>query len=190
MVDRLQVKLFRVELSADPFEHLFVLFVLRVPDGFEKIGIAVDSAAVFGRAGARAVKAARVTSLGIGRKNFFKHDLMLPAVAKVILVNYFSPRHGEDLIEPHFPFVPCLGEIIGVRNAVIDSPDDELVQVAVEPAHDLLNDPVELGKRDIAPDLKPPPDRGAAFFERDLQLINLHLTFQKFTALTVCDGFG
>jgi len=62
--------------------------------------------------------------------------------------------------------------------------------VTVGPAHDLLNDPVQLGERDIAPDLKPPPDRGAIVSQRDLELINLHLTFPKFTALTIRDGFG
>lgn len=98
--------------------------------------------------------------------------------------------HGELFVEAlvdeinDFVFAFELGALglhagvsnIGVRNTVIDPPDDELVQVAVEPAHDLLNDPMQLGKRDIAPDLEPPPDRGPAVFECDFQSRRLRIS--------------
>ena len=50
-------------------------------------------------------------------------------------------------------------------------PDDELVQMAILPAHDDLENVVKFPEREVR-HLNPPPDRGVAFFERDLELVD------------------
>jgi hypothetical protein len=48
----------------------------------------------------------------------------------------------------------------------------ELMQVRVRPAHYELNNPVQLGKPDIAWDLYPPPDERANISQANLELMN------------------
>ena len=50
-------------------------------------------------------------------------------------------------------------------------PDDELVQMAILPAHDDLENVVKLPEREVR-HLHPPPDRRVASLERQLELVD------------------
>lgn len=45
-IDRFNVEMFRIERTTNPVEHLFVILVFRIADGFEEFVVAGDSTAV------------------------------------------------------------------------------------------------------------------------------------------------
>src|SRR6202035_4267241 len=68
LVDRLDVKLLRVELVADPFEHFLVLRVAGVLDGLQEVAVAPRPAAILRWAGPLAVDTARIMDARFIRK--------------------------------------------------------------------------------------------------------------------------
>jgi len=100
---------------------------------------------------------------------------MLPTVSEVILVNEpdLPSRLGDladgDLLLVPFFHVPF--PIFGIEGSVVFPPDNELVQMAILPAHDDLKDFVKFAQRAIR-HLNPPPYRWMALLEGDLELID------------------
>ena len=100
---------------------------------------------------------------------------MLPGVPEIILVNEPDPssRLG-DLADRNLFLVRLFHapvQVLGIEGSVVFAPDDELVQMAILPAHDHLKDFVKFAQRAIR-HLNPPPYRWMALFERDLELID------------------
>src|SRR5215213_3189736 len=96
---------------------------------------------------------------------------MLPVVTEVVLVAELRLLTLDHLAQLVPPLVGHLGTVIWVRLAVRLAADDELVQVGVGPAHDHLENLVQLGEADVGGDLDSPPDRRLAVHERDLDLV-------------------
>jgi hypothetical protein len=63
-----------------------MFWMSRVLDDLEEIAIAMDSANVFERTGTSAIETAWVLSVLFPRSDSFQAHFMLPAVAKVVLV--------------------------------------------------------------------------------------------------------
>src|SRR5438552_14972257 len=74
----------RIEWPAEPLPHLFVIRMLRVADGEEKLFIATDAAAVLGRAGASTVDAPRIVSRRVARHQALVNQFVFPVVAEVV----------------------------------------------------------------------------------------------------------
>jgi hypothetical protein len=108
----------------------------------------------------------------------------MPVVAKIVVVHKLSARCCHNLAQLTFPFVFCLAriEVIFVGYAVSLALDDELVEVRIFPAHDALQDSVELGERSVTLHLHTPPDGGlrAAEFYLDLEDFDLLWHFRRF----------
>ena len=85
----------------------------------------------------------------------------------------FRPDLGDladrDLLLVLHFHVPV--RIFGIEGSVVFAPDNELVQMAILPAHDDLKDFVKFAQRAIR-HLNPPPYRWMALLEGDLELID------------------
>ena len=109
------------------------------------------------------------------RKDFFYHEHVLPVVAKVVVVHKLRVLARQHVAEFVFPFVfrfPWSG-IIFIGYPVSLVLDDELVQVGILPAHNALQDSVELGERDVASHLDAPPDGRVRAAECHFDLVGL-----------------
>lgn len=96
-VDPLKIEALRVEFAAHPFEQLIMLFVRGVTDRLQKTPVSPNTAAILGRAGLRAADKPRVGFTFDRPENLFDRDLMLPAVAKIILVDKLGAFLGNYL---------------------------------------------------------------------------------------------
>src|SRR5438445_6898120 len=122
-VDPLRIEAFGIERATDPLHHVLVLGMRGIADRSEEIGISRNAAAVVGRAGALAADAARHRNARGGREDFFEHDLVLPSVAEIVLVDdgVFFP--AEHLVEAETILVFRVQVIefgIALGNAVVD----------------------------------------------------------------------
>jgi hypothetical protein len=59
----IEVEFLRVELAADPFQHILVALVLRIAYRLKELGVAPDPAAVLGRARPLTLDAAGILDL-------------------------------------------------------------------------------------------------------------------------------
>src|SRR5271157_4762468 len=174
-VHGLEVELFRVELAADPFLHLPVVRVLRVRYRFQEIGVARDPAYVLRWTRSCPFEAPGILDLGLWFQRLFQGDLMLPGVTEVVFVGEPDlPSHLGDLADQDVLLVLRLHvpvHIVWILGSVVCAPDDELVQMAILPAHDDLDNEVKLPEREVR-HLYPPPDRRVASLERQLELVD------------------
>jgi hypothetical protein len=110
---------------------------------FEEIGVTTGTATIFRRAGVRSIEANRELERGMYRVGPLHEYFVFPGVAEVIVVAepVVALRDIGEL-EPNFMkfFVGPFVEVRSVQGVT----DPELVEVAVRPAHPLLEDQVEL----------------------------------------------
>src|SRR5271157_1438077 len=99
-VHGVEVELLRVELPTDPLLQVPVVRVLRVRYRLQEIGVAPSTAAVLGRASPGSFEAPGILNLGLWFQRLFQGDLMLPGIAKVVLVGKPDlPSHLGDLAD-------------------------------------------------------------------------------------------
>lgn len=150
-------------------------------DRLQELVVSPDAAYVLGRTGAPASQNAWALDPGPGRGDALEHDLILPAIAEIVLVYYLVLALSEHVLEPDFPLVLAPDAKLRIRLTVQDLPPAKLVQMTVGPAHDDLEDPVELIQGHVARRLEPSSDRRPGSTECHLQLVQL---------LFVCHRFG
>src|SRR5271165_1155991 len=174
-VDFVHREFIRVEPATAPYHYIIVILVVWVSDRFEELGIARDASHILRWACSCPFDAAGILDLRLWFQDFLKEDLMLPGVPEVILVNEPDlPSRLGDLADRnpllvsffHLPF-----PIFVIEGSVVFPPDNELVQMAILPAHDHLKDFVKFPQRAIR-HLNPPPYRWVALFQRELELID------------------
>src|SRR5438552_3934360 len=85
-VHALSVELLGVEFATNPFQPLFVLWVVRVIQDLEELSIAPDATDVLGRTGSPAFEADRVCHTGLRLQQLLDDEVVLPSVAKVIFI--------------------------------------------------------------------------------------------------------
>jgi hypothetical protein len=124
---------------------------------FQKIGIAAGPATVFRWACVRSVDANRELENRADRVGSLHHHLVLPGVTEVIVIG--EPLTGMcEVSESAFGFVQFFLRPILEVHPVEGIADPELVEVAVRPAHHLLEDQMELIEPKGAGDKNPTPD--------------------------------
>src|SRR5436190_5005145 len=175
-IDNVQVESLRIEGTSHPFQQFFVPLVLWIGHRLEQLFVTSDSAAILGRAGARASKTHRILRSGFGAQSFLDDNVMQPAVAHVIFVPHAALGTGDHIGQGRFGFAPHFGaaefrEYIA-RGEVLPA-NHELMQMRIGPAQDMLQDHVELSECGIARHVDTPPDRRPDSFESHLNLINL-----------------
>ena len=200
-VDFIEVELFGVEFPAYPFDELLVSLVLGVFKGFEHVIVAPDAAAVVGRAGEFALEAHRVIHTLSRRADLDHLDLVVPTVAEVVLIDELALDRRGQFAEPCFPFIlgvfklhsrvapatlaaHILSEFVPLFAVYKSSnrslgrlgprvADDKLMQVRVGPAHNDLDDLVQVAQLYVAWHGDTPPDGRLAPEERDFEFVDL-----------------
>jgi hypothetical protein len=197
LVDRTEIKGLGIEVAADPFQVFLVFGMLGVARRLQEVFVAGYSAYVFGRTGAGARQAERVTHARLRGKNVFDEDLVLPEVAEIVLVRKPRRLTRDDIAEPLFVFIYRFAQthVALIRYPVLRAPDEEpvevgvrpthdglqnAVEVGVRPTHDGLQNAVELGKGDVAPHLELTPDGWVRAAEADPELVNLNWSCSSF----------
>jgi hypothetical protein len=129
--------------------------------------VAVDTAAVLGRARAPPASAGHPRSGLLAGENGFELDDVLPVVTEVVAVEQPPAELGKNLVEAHlmignaglaFVHLERAEVVLGVV-AVIVRAGAEPVQVAVGPAERGLDDVVDLVEIKVGSEFKPAPER-------------------------------
>src|SRR5271165_3599299 len=164
-VDFVHREFIRVEPATASYHHIIVILVVWVSDRFEELGIARDASHILRWACSCPFDAAGVRNIRLWFQDFLKEDLMLPGVPEVILVNEPDlPSRLGDLADRNLFLVHLFRapvQVLGIEGSVGFAPDNELVQMAIFPAHDALKDFVKFAQSAIR-HVNPTPDRRVA----------------------------
>ena len=88
--------------------------MLGVPEGFEEFVVAPNATNILWRARTLALVNSHRLAFSRSRRDGFKHELMLPAVTEVILVNHSVLRFQQDILQPYFPLVDAPDAELGI----------------------------------------------------------------------------
>src|SRR2546422_810483 len=142
----------RVERPAGPAHHVLVLLVLGIGDDREEVLVARRPAHIFGRTSAGTGNAARIARARLTRVRPLELEHVLPAVTEVAAVGSaraLDHEGGSDADLPARERRALVLELVVrdadaerlVRGGLVQL---ELVQVAVLPAHGILNRDVKV----------------------------------------------
>jgi hypothetical protein len=104
---------------------------------------------------------------------------MLPTVAEIVFVDKCITG-VDNVIQPHMGFISGIVRKFGIRNAVAYIIDNELMQMAVFPAHGGLQDVVQSAEFYVSRNLNAPPDLRADVFQGDFDLEDVQLIKPEF----------
>src|SRR5438034_1337759 len=99
---------------------------------------------------------------------------MPPAITEVVQVLKIGSDPRDNLPQAHSAFIDDFAFVqivVLVGDAIDATADHKLVEVIIFPAHDDLQDPVQLSQGRILPDREAPPDRRLNVPQRHLELI-------------------
>ena len=147
-----------IEMS-DPLLHILVLFVIGVGEGFEKFFVRKGASDVLRRRTAFAAYAQGTDTIVIAMRHFLKPQYVQPLVAVIVGIVDLITDGDIQVAQANAPVVYKLMLSIGIGNAINAASEVEIVQVTVLPVHDGLNDPMELGQREVSGYEDPSPDR-------------------------------
>jgi len=146
-VDRVEVKPFRIEGSADPGEHFIVLRVFRIVDGLQEVQIPRCAADIIGGRGTLPRDTQWIEPLCVGFIDELNLDEMAPTVAEVVFVDELAKRVAQSSFERVFLFVQHIqllqmsGSVSGAEGLFAEL---EAVQMGVGPPHHELQQIVQL----------------------------------------------
>lgn len=164
-IGRSQVEPQRIEIFADPFQHLVMLFVLRVRHGIEQRWVTKRAATILRRTG---ILAGDASDFALARLRFelaFDLDFVPPVVAEIVAIHELCLRFGHA-VQMHDGFIDqrkLRAEWIGHHRPVALAPDLELMQMLIFPAHRDLNHVMQVSQHDVARHQHAPPDRWRQF---------------------------
>ncbi len=175
-IDFIHIERLGVEGPSNPFQIFLVVGMVGIVHCIQEVLVAGDSAYVFRRAGAGALQAGGVVTAFFRWEDVFHEELVLPAVAKVVGVGKARIRTKPHRLQLVSAFVSRSRKthLALVGYAVRLAPDEESVEVKLFPAHDGLQNAVELGDGDVGFDQDTPPDGWVRAAEGDLELVNLN----------------
>ena len=137
-----------------------------IGDGLEELDITPGTADIFGRTVASAGDEPRTGDARAGGSERFEHDRAAPIIPVVV-----------DVFEDAFAIFGEAGElkltlaqnvaVFGRGLAIERAVDLEVMQVAVVPAHDVLNNVVQALEGEVGRDLDPSPDSRIYFEQCD-----------------------
>src|SRR5215475_14588733 len=143
-VDLVQIKGLRIKLAPDPVQHLLMLGVLRIVDRVQKARVPPDTTAILGRTGAFACEAYRVALPCFVGEHLFNEQLVVPAIAKVILIEELILFALHQGLQSYPASVFALHLLQHARVAILHTTDFKAVQMVAFPPHDALQNMVEL----------------------------------------------
>lgn len=144
LVHCFKVECLWIELPTDPFKQFFMSLMRWVLDGFNEIGVAPGTAAIFGRISSRTRNADWIGHACSWFKLFFHDQLMLPFIAEVILIR--EPRSAmtrrDNVAQLDSTNVLNLAFHIRFHVRKLDAADLESVKMLKLPSYHYLNDGV------------------------------------------------
>src|SRR6266404_1454225 len=150
-MDLARIERQRIEAATGPCQHRRALGMAQIADGVQEFRIPVRAADILGRAGTRARDAARVAP-AVSREDVLDFESVVPVVAEVVEVAHRLRTVCQVARDRDFPsgerrplvreFLVGDPDALAAQRLRID--DDELVQVAVRPAHRVLDGDVEI----------------------------------------------
>src|SRR2546428_14075215 len=90
-VDLVQIKGLRIKLAPYPFQHLLVLGVLGIVDGFQETDISPDATAILGGTAPFAREAERVPLALIQLQVLFLGELGIASICKILHIEHLGP---------------------------------------------------------------------------------------------------
>jgi hypothetical protein len=190
-IDRAAVELIEREPRAQGFDHIQVVLdgveVARLHALDESLQVLADvardriaafqecpgSAAVFRRRRASSSDTDGIGSLRLHGEPSLDSDLVLPRVAKIILVEESLVEAELEAVEPDLACISGERKAADPANALVAAVDAEAVEVGVGPAEGDLEGVMEGCQRAVATDQEPPPDHGADLADPDMEQIDL-----------------
>jgi hypothetical protein len=175
LVRAVEVEELWIPVFADPFAPFVVIGMLGIGHRVEKVCVAGPAAHVLRRARPCTFQAARRRRTGAGRKDLFDHDLVLPGITEVVLVDEPIALFRQGT-EPWLAFIvdgiAKHRDIVGIGRAVADAADLKLMEMAVRPAHGCLDIAMDPGQGDAAGHLNATPDKGFDTQQGDGELVD------------------
>lgn len=114
VIDGVNRKCLWIEVAPDPFQHVVVLLMVRVANGFQKAVETSDSATIFGRTVTLPIDTERVCLALLGRQDFLNQEGMFPAVAEIVGVLRFAAL-AQHIAETYLSFVGAGGDGVRLR---------------------------------------------------------------------------
>src|SRR3990172_8459053 len=105
LINIVQIELFWIKFATNPFQIRIMFFVVGVIYGFEKSIISPYAANVFRRTSPFPFDTHGVLYACLWRQDFFHHNLMLPTIAEIILINELSLLSWRYLVQKMATFV-------------------------------------------------------------------------------------
>lgn len=81
--------MFRIEFFTEPFEHLFVFFMIWIENNIQKIQISEGASAILRRTIPFPCYACGIFNIFLPGKDFFQEDVMFPVITEIIDINSF-----------------------------------------------------------------------------------------------------
>src|SRR4030095_9397694 len=134
-VDLVQIKGLWIKLATDPVHHLLILGVLRVLYSLQKARVPPYTTAILGRTGAFACEAHRVALPRFQGEHLFNAQLVVPAIAKVILIEERVLFALNQRLQGHLASVFALHLLQHARVAIFHTADFKSVQIVAFPSH-------------------------------------------------------
>ena len=150
-VNLVDSEVFRSKILTDPLPDVIVLRVSGVVKYFEKLRKPVRSSAVLGRA----ISLSCHTNLPerfVSEQNLFQKKFVLPAVAKIVLVQHSRPRSAHQILKSCPALINNSGPKSMFRIRVLLPLENELMEVRIRPPHNSLQSLVKIAQRDIPRD--------------------------------------
>ena len=157
-----------LKVRPNPFMHALIIFVGWIEEHLEQTLIAKSPTAVLWRAGPGSLKAYWILCSPNSIPDPFKENLVLPAIAKIILIAGGIARSPEIRRYRHFPSgqkdaVSLKGILLGdpdlVKPTGLGVSDSEHVKVIIEPSHRVLDRDMQIPESIAIGHLNPSPDR-------------------------------
>jgi hypothetical protein len=160
-IDGQEIKLIRVVHSSQPLAILASRRGLRPLQRHGQFLVAADAPTVLRRTGAATAEADGEENVSRQRHHPLHRQLMLPIIPKVVGVPKPASLAEGQLVEGEGPWIRDRRiAVLGIRILVPRLTDLKLVEMVVLPAHNRLQDLVQVVERAPTRDGDPPPDRG------------------------------
>ena len=143
-MDRVQIKGLGITCATDPGHHRLMRGVLRIVESIQKVRVLPDATAILGRTGPCAREAYGIVLPHFPGEHLCHAQFVLPAIAKVLLVEervLCAPHQG---CQGHPPGVFAFHLLQHARVTVLHPADHKTVEMRALPPHHALQNMVHL----------------------------------------------
>jgi hypothetical protein len=151
-----------------------VFRVVGIAKGFEVARVAERSAGIFGRSVPLPGNTSGIGDSFLRQENCLEKNMVPPVVPEIVVVLKFVSDPIDQRVQRHRALVDRFSPevvVLRVRFRIETPSQHELVEMAVFPAEEALQDPMQRRQLDVFPNLNASPDWGIDVAQRDFQLV-------------------